>query len=110
MKQYVIDELRPDDYRRIKAFLDQKFGTSALDSIYWIPLEPRLYDDTQKAHKACQPYYFALDLEAGHLACELLVRTKNRVRCQCITYASAQQRNWLIDSVDAFFSKLEIKT
>ena len=110
MKQYVIDELRPDDYRRIKAYLDQKFGESALDSIYWVPLETGLYDETQKEHTGCQPYYFALELDTGRLACELLVRTKNRIRCQCIAYASAEQRNWLMNSVDAFLNELEIKT
>ena len=110
MKHYVIDELRPDDYQRIKAFLDQKFGESALDSIYWIPLEPQLYGDAQKAHTACQPYYFALELVPSRLACELLVRTQNRVRCQCIAYASAEQRNWLIDSIDTLINELEIKT
>jgi len=42
------------------------------------------------------------------LACELLVRTKNRMRCDCIQYATANQRNWLIELIDNMFSRLEI--
>ena len=43
------------------------------------------------------------------LVCELLVRTGNRVRCSCITYANRQQREWLIDTVDAILDKLGVK-
>ena len=109
MKQYVIDELRPDDYQRIKGYLEGRFGASGLGGIYWVPLDPRLYSDIQKEHTECQPFYFALDLNSNRLACELLIRTQNRMRCQCMGYASVEQRNWLMDLVDACFVELEIK-
>jgi hypothetical protein len=96
MKQYVIDELRPADYRKIKSYLDEKFGSSPLDGI--------------SEHTTCQPFYFAIDLEANMMACELLIRTKARVRCDCISYATQRQRNWLIGFVDRMFKKLDIRT
>ena len=41
---------------------------------------------------------------------ELLVRTKNRVRCDCIAYADEKQFVWLIQYIDAVFEKLDIMT
>ncbi|MFC1829086.1 hypothetical protein ACFL0O_05685 [Thermodesulfobacteriota bacterium] len=110
MKQYVIDELRPEDYKTIKAYMDEIFGSSALDGVYWVTLDQEMLTDMQISHTECQPFHFAIDLEPSHMACELLVRTKNKMHCSCISYASEQQRNWIIQIVDAIFEKLEIKT
>ena len=52
----------------------------------------------------------ALELGPDRLAAELLVRTRSRVRCDCIHYADERQRNWLVRTVDAIFEKLEIIT
>jgi hypothetical protein len=110
MKQYVIDELRPADYRKLKEYLEEHFGNSFMEGIYWIPLDETLWTDTQRQHTDCQPFYLALELQPERLACELLVRTRQRVRCQCIGYATEFQRKWIMDSIDAIFEKLEIKT
>ena len=108
MKQYVIDELRPEDYETLKKYLDEQFGQAEMDGIYWIPIAAELLADIQLQHQECRPHFFALDLDPGHIACELLVRTKNRMRCDCIQYASEQQRNWLIELIDNMFNRLEI--
>jgi len=42
------------------------------------------------------------------LCCELLIRTKQRVRCACMGYANQEQRNWIISGIDRVFEKLEI--
>jgi len=110
MKQYVIDELRPADHQMLKAYLEERFGPAALGSIYWVPLDGGLLTKVQAEHRQCQPYYFALELSRERVACELLVRTKNNVRCSCMAYATAKQRNWLIEMVDAIFSRLKIIT
>ena len=109
MKQYVIDELREEDYRQIKAYLDEQFGVSKMSGIYWVPLSEDIFSEMQKKHKECQPFYFALDLEPTLLACELLVRTKEKVRCDCMGYADDTQRNWLVGIIDSMFEKLGIK-
>lgn len=110
MKQYVIDELRPDDYKKLKAYLDENFNSSDIDGIYWIPFEQENLTDIQAGHTECQPFYFAIELNPDILACELLVRTKNRVRCDCIGYATEKQLSWLIGFLDGIFNKLEIIT
>lgn len=108
MKQYVIDELRPDDHRKLKEHLDAKYAAAGFDGLYWIPLDEQMLEAVQKAHMNCQPFYFAMELFSDRLACELLVRTNQRSRCQCIQYASERQRAWLMQAVDSIFSTLEI--
>lgn len=110
MKQYVIDELRPEDYDKLKAYLDNHMAVPEFDGLYRLPLDEQLLTEVQSAHAECQPFYFALELLSDHLACELLVRTNNRVRCDCIQAATEAQRNWLIDTVDTLFARLEIIT
>jgi hypothetical protein len=110
MKQYVIDELRPADYQKIKDYLDTHFGPAEMKDIYWIPLDPELYDREQSAHKDCHPLYFSIHLNPESIVGELMVRTKNRIRCDCIRYADDAQLNWFISFVDSIFTRLEIKT
>ena len=110
MKQYVIDEIRIADHEKIKKYLDAEFGPAEMGSIYWIPVAEEMFSEEQKAHKTCQPFFFALDLEPERLSCELLIRTRDRIRCDCISYATESQRNWLISVVDAVLEKLEIHT
>jgi hypothetical protein len=88
MKQYVIDELRPADYEKILAYLDKNLDASGIDGIYWIPLGRDILSNVQAEHTECQPFYFAVNLEQTVMACELLVRSKNTIRCNCIGYAT----------------------
>ena len=110
MKQYVIDEIRPADYDSLKAYLDEHFNVPGYDGLYRILLPAELLNEVQKEHIECLPLYFAVELLPDRLACEFLIRTNNRIRCDCIEYASTAQRNWLIDVIDATFHKLGILT
>ena len=110
MKQYVIDELRYQDYEKIKTYFDEAFGQSDLRGIYWFAIDTELLTLKQAAHTACQPFYFVLDLAPDRLCCELLVRTRNRIRCECMAYADELQRNWMINTIDAVLDKLKIIT
>jgi hypothetical protein len=110
MKQYVIDELRPADYEKLKVYLDDAYGPACLGAVYWVPMNLAILTDIQKEHTDCHPHYVAIELDRDRLACELLVRTKNRVRCRCMDYATAKQRSWLIELIDQIFNQLEIKT
>jgi hypothetical protein len=110
MKQYVIDELRAQDYIALKSYLAEHFGADPMAGIYWIPIDEEHLTKTQKAHPDCQPHFFAVELEENRMACELLVRTKNIIRCDCIRYATDTQRNWLIALIDDIFNRLEIMT
>jgi len=108
MKQYVIDQLRPDDYFRIKAYLDMNLRQSGIPGVYWLILPQNMLEGIQTEHADCRPFYFALELGRSALSCELLVRTLNHVRCDCTGYATLLQRNWMIQTVDDICSRLEI--
>ena len=101
MKQYTIDELRYPDYEKIKKYLDDTYGASGVDGLYWMPVDEQLLSDVQRAHTSCAPFFMALELEEGRISGELLIRTRNRVRCDCIHYADERQRNWLIRQVES---------
>lgn len=104
----MIDELRPQDHEKLKTYLRNKFGSSGVGDIFWIPIDRKLLTSIQAEHVACQPFYFAIDLEPSFLACEFLVRTKSHVRCNCMAYANRKQRDWLILLIDSIFDELEI--
>mgnify|MGYP001828282171 FL=1 len=109
MKQYVLDELRMGDQQRLKAYLDEQFQEPPLDGIYWLKIPVRHLSPTQRQHEVCQPFYFPLELRQGALWVELLVRSQTRIRCDCITYASAEQQRWLVARIDAMLAALEIQ-
>jgi hypothetical protein len=110
MKQYVIDEIRSKDYGKIKEYLDETFSASGLDGLYWLPLDETLLSEVQQAHGECAPFFMGLELTEDRLAGEFLVRTRKRVRCDCIQYADKRQRDWLIETMDAMFDRLGIIT
>ena len=108
MKQYRIDELRPQDCESLRAYLDERFGPSQIEGIYWIPLDNDLLDQVQAAHTGCHPLCFAVELRQEAISFELLIRTRNRVRCDCIRYANAEQRQSIIQFADTIFETLKI--
>ena len=110
MKQYVVDEIRPGDYNLVKAYLDDHFVKQSMEDLYWIFLEKSLYAKVQKSHRACQPYYFALELKTNSVSAELLVRSEKMMRCDCVAYATDEQRQWLFHTIDAMFETLQLKT
>jgi hypothetical protein len=110
VKQYVIDELRGDDHSKIRKYLDENYGPAVLGQIYWVPLTAEVLTELQLEHSDCQPFYFALEAAEDRLSVEMLVRTKNRIRCACIGYATEKQRIWIMSVVDAIFEKLGIVT
>jgi hypothetical protein len=110
MKQYVIDEIRPRDFEKVKGYLDDTYGGADVDGLYWVKVDEALLSGVQQAHHDCAPFFMALELSPDRLAAEMLVRTRCRVRCDCIHYADEGQCNWLVRTVDAIFEKLEIIT
>jgi len=110
MKQYIIDDLRPGEYEKIKTYLDENAGPSKMDGIYWIQIDENILTDIQSEHKECQPFYFAIEIETYRVSFELLVRTRSSIKCNCTSYATESQRNWIIQFADSIFEKLEIIT
>lgn len=108
MKQYVIDELRSWDYGKIKDYLDKHCKAAGLEGVYWIEIPEELLTDQQKSHDPCKPFHFGIELEEDKMACGLLVRASGNIRCHCIAYANREQRNWLVETLDAMMEQLGI--
>ena len=109
MKLYVIDQLNRDDIGKLKPYLDEHFHQPTVEGVYWLFLDPARLAGAQKAHPDCAAFYFAMELEADRLVCELLVRSEKRIRCACVAYADPKQCAWAIGVIDAILEKLEIK-
>jgi hypothetical protein len=109
MKQYVIDQLREFDYYQIKEYLDTNTEGTSLEGIYWVNLPPDLYSTAQSEHSKCHPHYFAVNLTWNDVAFELLIRSRQIIRCNCIAYATKQQRDYIIQFADRMLDDLKIR-
>jgi len=107
MKQYVIDQLRPSDHQKLKTYMNEHLESGSLPGIYQLTLPPEIRNEIQAAHLQCQPYV-AIELEPDRMSCELLIRSSIKMRCDCMGYATKDQRNWLIDRIDTMLNELEI--
>jgi hypothetical protein len=109
MKQFVIDELRLPDFKALKDYLNDRLEVDTIDGIYWLPINPEILTETQRDHKECQPFYVAVELMQDRISVEFLLRTKHRVRCNCMAYATNDQSLWLMHEIDSIFQQLDIK-
>lgn len=116
MRSYLIEDLVEDDLKKIGAALEELEFRGPLDGIYYLPLPEDLLQPEQKKHlDECGPYFMALELVEGasdmsecQVKLELLVRARNKIRCSCVSYATAPQRKHMIDYLDQFVEELEI--
>jgi hypothetical protein len=108
MKQYVIDQLREDDYEKVRRLLELKADKTAIEGMYWVNLPERLYTSVQREHVQCQPHYFAVNLDCRRVSFELLVRSRQIIRCNCICYATPEQRDFILHYADDLFDQLGI--
>ncbi|GAB6096184.1 hypothetical protein JCM14469_24370 [Desulfatiferula olefinivorans] len=108
MKQYVIDELRDEDYRKVKAWLDEHCRAAGISGVYWLTLPESVLTDLQRSHTDCKPYYLGLELDENALSCGLLVRATGNIRCHCIGYATRDQLIWLIETIDAMTASIGV--
>jgi len=109
MKQYVIDQLRESDYDQIADYLDKHTEKTALEGIYWVGVPRELYSAVQLEHTGCHPYYFAVNLSHRQVAFELLIRSRQIIRCNCIGYAGREQRDYILRFADDMLNQLDIK-
>ena len=110
MKQYVIDQLRENDFLQLEDYLNNNGEAGELQGIYWITLPESFLERTQLDHSDCQPFYFAVNLDPNSISFELLIRTRSRLRCGCIQYASKKQRDYILAYADGLFEKLKLMT
>jgi hypothetical protein len=109
MKQYVIDQLREADYDKILEFLQKNAEASEFGDVFWVNLPVELYSDIQREHEQCTPFRFAVNLSLNKVDFELLIRSRQVLRCSCIGYADNKQRDYIIDYADRMLDELKIK-
>ena len=109
MKQYVIDQLTEADFHLLKGHLDQNLETTMMEGIYRVDLPADLHSDIQREHAACQPYYFAINLDFFKVSFELLVRTRQLLHCPCMGYADRRQRDYILEYADRLLEQLNIR-
>lgn len=108
MKQYVIDELRIEDYQKVKNYLDEHCIPATFSGVYWMTVPEEILTDLQKTHVECQPYYIGIELDENQLSCGLLVRASGNIRCHCIAYTNEDQRNWLVNTIDSVMDHIGV--
>ncbi len=108
MKQYVIDQLREEDHQRIHEFLKKNADATVFSDVFWLNIPEDLYTDTQKEHPECPPFYFAVNLSEDRVDFELLIRSRQILRCSCIRYADSRQRDYILDYADKMLGELDI--
>ncbi len=109
MKQYVIDQLREEDHQAITEFLKKNADPTVFSDVFWLNIPENLYTDTQKEHSECPPFYFAVNLSEERVDFELLIRSRQILRCSCIHYADRRQREYILNYADQMLEDLNIK-
>ena len=110
MRTYLIDEIVSSDLEKINVFLKENAISSNLDHLFWVRMPDDLLSETQFEHKNCRPHVFAVELGKDCLKLELFVRSLESMRCICPSYATPQQRNFIINFADGMIDQLGIRT
>jgi hypothetical protein len=109
MKQYVVDQLREQDYEAILKYLKEHADGSVLEEIFWVELPAELHSEVQAEHRECHPFRFAVNLNRNQVSFEWLIRSRKRMRCNCIAYATPRQRDYIINFADRIIEELNLK-
>ena len=108
MHQYVIDELRKGEVDKITNYLKKYCEKSDLDNLFWLRLPDDLLTPTQYEHKECGPFWAGIEVTEESVVFEMLIRSRNKLRCSCISYASTQQRQFILNFADKLLKDIEI--
>ncbi|MBU1230875.1 MAG: hypothetical protein KKA55_03760 [Proteobacteria bacterium] len=110
MRNYLIEDLYPEQMELVRKRLDESGLAGSLEGIYYLPVPEDLLAEEQREHQGqCGPYIFVLEiLDETSLKLELLVRAQGKLRCSCVMYATPAQRSHIMDFLDVFLRQLDI--
>lgn len=111
MRCYLIEDFYPEHLQKVTAALSDKGFSGSLECVFYLPVPEELLTDVQREHAdECGPHIFVLEAvkDQGTLKLELLVRAKNKLRCECVMYATPAQREHIIAFLDDFIRHLDI--
>ena len=110
MRSYLIEEIDPSDMSKITAALEEKAYKKPMDDIFWIAVPQNLLSAEQKDHHSqCGPHYMAVETGQNWIKLELLVRCREKIRCDCICYADARQRESMIEYMDQLIRNQDVR-
>ena len=108
MRLYLLEDLTSENVKAITARLNELELVGSMEGIYWLPCPSNLLSDTQREHEECAPHCMAVEIDGSTLRMELLVRARNKLRCDCVHYASPELRAHMIDYIDQLLVDLNI--
>jgi hypothetical protein len=110
MRQYQLDEISRNDIPRVREYLDEHAIAAGVADIWWVDLQEDLLSPEQFDHRDCRPFRFAVELGDDFVRFELLIRSRQTMRCACIGYATRQQRDFILAFTDRLVEDLALKT
>jgi hypothetical protein len=110
MRAYLIDEIPAQGMAQIQGFLKKHAISSSLEQIFWVRIPDDLLNETQYLHTQCQPHVFAVELGQDWIKLELFVRTLKSMRCDCPSYCTPSQRDFIFRFADGIIDQLNIRT
>ncbi len=108
MRQYVVDELRKNELERVEQYLKNHCEAAGVNRLYWLKIPDELLSDIQAEHKDCAPFCIGIEITDDSVVFEMLVRSRQKLRCSCISYASEQQRGFILNFADRLVKETEI--
>ena len=109
MRIYRIDDLAPADVAALETHLQALELHSGMEGMYWLPVGQSHLSAVQREHvQDCGPYAMALEVTEDALQLELLVRARNKIRCECVHYASPELEAHMMRYVDDTLRQLGI--
>ncbi len=108
MRQYVVDELRKNEIERAEQYLSNKCDEGGVNRLYWLQIPDELLSETQLEHRDCAPFCAGIEVTEDSVVFEMLVRSRQKLRCSCIAYASEEQRQFIMNFADRLLRETDI--
>ncbi len=109
MRQIIINELNNDELQAVEAYLGKNLNAGGLAGVYWLLLPDTLLAEAQSGHEKCGDFIFGVELGGDSVSFELLVRSRENLHCSCTSYASEEQRQFLLNFVDEMINETNIR-
>ena len=110
MKYYIIDEISSSHMEKVEDYLKKNAVVSKIAKVFWVELPKDILTGTQYSHEDCSPHVFAIELFDNSIKLELFIRSLKGLSCECQTYSSQQQRDFIINFTENMINNLGIRT
>lgn len=109
MRQLLIDDLSQEERDNVESYLKRTLKSSLVKDMFWLALPDDLLGESQDGHADCGPFYFGVELGKDNVSFELLVRSESNLHCSCISYATKDQRDFVLGFVDRLVDEEKIR-